>query len=106
MKIRKGWFIMAISNLNSALSAYGTQNGFEAVKKEAAGAAPAAKNVDKADFTSVLSKSRSLESLKNDIKGAVDALASPERLEHLKQLVAKGEYNIPPELVAASIFAS
>jgi len=96
---------MEINKYSSAISAYGVNAGIDAVKKDASGSGSASKNVDKADFSAVLAKQRSVEGMKSEIKKAVDNSASPERIESLKQMIARESYNISAELVASSIFA-
>ncbi|MCL2053902.1 MAG: flagellar biosynthesis anti-sigma factor FlgM [Oscillospiraceae bacterium] len=99
---------MGINKYGTAISAYGIGNSFETVKemsKESYSAAQSAKNTDKADFSSLLSKQRSMSDIKGEINKAVDSGASSERIETLKQMIQRETYNVSAELVASAIFA-
>ncbi len=94
---------MEIKNVNSVISTYKINGGYDNIKKESTDVSTVAKNYDKADF-SLASRSRSVDNSKAEIKKSVKGFASAERIDSLKKMIAEGTYNIPAEAVAASIF--
>ncbi len=101
MQVRKdGITFMEIKNYGSVMSAY-MKNTYEPAKKKQG--APAAKNVDKAEFSSS-SSAGALAGAKASAKKSVESFASAERIAALKSMISDGSYNIPAESVAASIF--
>jgi len=96
---------MEINKYSSSIAAYGVNAGVDVVKKDTVGINGASKNVDKADFSTILAKQRSVDNMKAEVKKAINSGASPERIESLKQMIARETYNVSAELVASAIFA-
>lgn len=94
---------MEINKCNSAISAYKVNGSYETVRREMIAPASAVKNRDKAEF-SASSKSKSITNSKYSIKGSIESFASAGKIASLKSLIADGNYNVPAEAVAASIF--
>lgn len=92
---------MEINKLNSVMSAY-VRNTYEPAGKKVKNAA--AKNTDKAVFSSAAGNAGAVAGAKASVKMSVEGFASPERIAALKSMIADGSYNISAESVAASIF--
>jgi anti-sigma28 factor (negative regulator of flagellin synthesis) len=94
---------MEINKCTSAVSAYNKITAYEGVKKEQPALSPALKNVDTIEI-SADAKNYTIENKKAEIKKAVKADASPERIAKLKDMISSGAYNVSAESVAAAIF--
>lgn len=90
---------MEIKNYGSVMSAY-VKSSYEPARREKVGAA--AKNTDKAEFSSV-PKDGGVSQAKASVKKEIESFASPKRIAALKAMIADGSYNISAECVAASI---
>ncbi len=93
---------MEINKYGSVMSAY-AKNTYEPADKERRLKTHAAKNVDKAVFSSA-SSAGTLAGAKASAGKAVEGFASSERIAALKAMISDGSYNISAESVAASIF--
>lgn len=91
---------MEVNKYGSVMSAY-LKTSYEPTKLKKDGAA--AKNTDKAEFSSASRGAGAVAGAKASVKKEVESFASPKRIAALKSMIADGSYNIPAESVAASI---
>lgn len=104
MEINKCSSNSAISKYKINSSSSNAANNSDAVKKDVNTSVSVVKNVDKVEFSYASRSKNSAVNAKNDVRREVESFASPERINNLKNMIKDGNYNIPAEAVAASIF--
>lgn len=91
---------MEINKYGSVMSAY-LKSSYEPIKTKRGSAA--AKNTDKAEFSSASREEAAVSASKAAVRQSVESFASPKKIAALKAMIADGSYCISAESVAASI---
>lgn len=91
---------MEINKYGSIMSAY-MKSSYEPIKAKRGSSA--AKNTDKAEFSSASREEAAVSASKASVRQSVEGFASPKRIAALKAMIADGSYSISAESVAASI---
>lgn len=91
---------MEVNKYGSVMSAY-MKSSYEPIKSKRGSSA--AKNTDKAEFSSASREGAAASAAKASVRQSVESFASPKRIAALKAMIADGSYSISAESVAASI---
>lgn len=96
---------MEINKCTSAMNSYSKIASYENFKKEQSALSSSSKNVDTVEI-SADAKKHTIENKKAEIKKAVNADASSEKIARLKDMINSGNYNVSAESVASAIFGA